>query len=804
MLTPRGTSRSSNSSQPTPPPEGSQSSRVRGRYGGKGKRGTPGRRGGRKIITRPSQRNTKVEAWETNDNGNNASSSSSASLASQSSDSKPSDPVHSSSPHADFSEDRASDKKGRLPRHINRSTSKSVIAAIDFATEDHDDVARQATSELENRLNEITGDEIKAATTLMRKMRKKCDWYHLEIKKKKLVLTDLQKQVIRLQQKTENNDGHRGALRRRANVLKKTLGTLSSEYAAQQMNMKIYSHMSKRLMKMVKSTDKQMTDVQRDLQHVTKKYKEMDVLHQKLSNRKSNLVQTKGKLRQKLKDYQERRTHALLKIERVIQESQLETQLINDHVKNAEDQRLGGNRTDRMTRLFANKKNANAQMPKEFRDQSQRIQKLEEAFLKIRNSTGLTDVNEVVAKFLSRDEKYEQLCNAADEARHKIDALKKEKDEVQTAIAEFQGSSKNRSVGNRDLYRDVDKYDQMLTETTRKHYEAKEKSTRVRLLLEESRLTVGRFLKTLNKFGDSSLTNNDDSSRYVPSISSLPKALQNVKSQVSVMLEQLSQLLAEEQLQSGNSVLHHPHNTTFLTSVPSDKRDSTLQPRETLSGSVDMEKKKKVRTRKTEQEMLSGSKEADRTEKTPMSDNDSTSESSDTEDNEASKSSILLSPKVEASVTISKVLDNPKADRLIFESLMSAAPDLSNQNLRVDRERSRFIQEDSAVAHLLGIELPVMPHEQDSHGGEHDVSGIPHEEDPGISREPRGWDATLPKHDHTALLERSKIKHLSRHLVDRQRRKEMKVTAEIEKKMKEQEEREKRRFEAKKGDDDWF
>ena len=86
------------------------------------------------------------------------------------------------------------------------------------------------------------------------------------------------------------------------------------------------------------------------------------------------------------------------------------------------------------------------------------------------------------------------------------------------------------------------------------------------------------------------------------------------------------------------------------------------------------------------------------------------------------------------------------------------------------------------------------------------MSGIPHEEDLGISREPRGWDATLPKHDHNALLERSKIKHLSRHLVDRQRRKEMKVTAEREKKMKEQEEREKRRFEAKKGDDDddWF
>jgi len=306
-------------------------------------------------------------------------------------------------------DDDDSPKTMRLPKHVNRNTSKSVLAAIEFASEDHDDVARQATTELENRLNEITTDEIKAATSLMRKMRKKCDWYHLEIKKKQTYLKDLQKQVVRLQQKTQNNDGHRGALRRRADVLRKTLSDLSNQYSTQQMNMKIYNHMSKRLMKQVKGTDKEMTEVQRDLQQVTKKHKEMELLHHKLSNRKSNLVHTKAELREKLRDYQERRTHALLKIERVIQESQLETQLIKNKVKSAEDQRLGGTRTQRMARLFANKKTQNAQLPKEFRDQSQRMQKLEEAFLKIRNSTGLSDVNEIVNKFLTRDEKYEQV-----------------------------------------------------------------------------------------------------------------------------------------------------------------------------------------------------------------------------------------------------------------------------------------------------------------------------------------------------------------------------------------------------------
>lgn len=411
-----------------------------------------------------------------------------------------------------------------------------------------------------------------------------------------------------------------------------------------------------------------------------------------------------------------------------------------------------------------------------------------------------------------------QLCNSADSARRKIDALKKEKDEVQTAIAEFQGSSKSRSVGNRDLYRDVDKYDQLLTETTRKHQEAKEKSTRVRLLLEESRMTVGRFLKTLSSFGDSSMKSSDEPSMFVPSISSLPKALQNVKSQVSVMLEQLSQLLImEEEQGQSNSRLGSSTpggSEVFLTQIPTS----------TASGKV-VQKEEKAAKEAAKEEKSAMSKESERVEDSEAEKNSETGSSDDGKESEkenekeskkksGSRSSSPTNDAVAAaaaaaqqkrpsmsSTKISRVLDNPKADRLIFESLMSAAPDLSNQNLRVDRERNKVLTSDSAVAHLLGIELPVLE-EDDSHG-DVDVSGIPHDEDPGIKRAPRGWDAMLPKHDTTAVLERTKIKNLSNHLVDRQRKREMKETAEMERRMKEQEAREKRRFQEATDQDDY-
>ncbi len=753
--TPSG--RSARGSPRPTPPKGPNSARLPGRYGGGSAtrgapRGTPRTRGGRRVLVRPSQRGgASSTAWSKENRP--AASPNPATATSPSSSLPPASPVQPG--------------HGPSTLSMGRNVSKSTLAAISFAEEDHDDITRQCTSELETRLNEITSEEIKAATTLMRKMRKKCDWYHLAIKKKNETLKDLQKQIVRLQQKTERKDGHRGALRRRADVLKKTLAGLQETYSAQQMNMKIYGHMSKRLMKQVKQTDKAMTQVQQELSQVTKRHREMATLHQKLNHRKANLQKSRSDLRNKLRTYQERRTHALLKIERVIQESQLETQLIKDQVRDSEARRQGGSREDRMARLYHQKKQANLSMPKEFRDQTARMQRLEEAFLKIRNSTGLSDVNEIVAKFLHRDEKYEALCNAADAARQKIEALKAEKDDVQRAIAEFQGSSKSRNAGNRDLYKEVDHYDQKLSETHRKHQEAKDKSTRVRLLLEESRITVGRFLKTLSNFGDRSTGMggghgggagglNDDPSRFVPSISSLPKALGNVKAQVAVMLEQLAVLLAADN-ERGGSLSH--------SGAKSKSKSSTATAAATSPSSAT--------TFLTEAPVEAGPAEASAGAVGGDGAGDGTGPAGESGAAGDAGDDRHPTPHVSA------VLENPKANQLIFNSLMNAAPDLSTQNLRVDRDKSTGAAgRESAVAHLLGIELPVLNHEE-VRKEEADLSGIPGVEDgEGVGRGPRGWDAHVPTGKD--LLERSRIKSLSKSLVDRRRRGERRDQLEAE------------------------
>ena len=57
-----------------------------------------------------------------------------------------------------------------------------------------------------------------------------------------------------------------------------------------------------------------------------------------------------------------------------------------------------------------------------------KFNKLEEAFQKIRTSTGNSDVQEMVTKFLTREQTYATLLGAVSENEKKLDRLRREND----------------------------------------------------------------------------------------------------------------------------------------------------------------------------------------------------------------------------------------------------------------------------------------------------------------------------------------------------------------------------------------
>lgn len=67
---------------------------------------------------------------------------------------------------------------------------------------------------------------------------------------------------------------------------------------------------------------------------------------------------------------------------------------------------------------------------------------IEDAFQKIRAATGLTDVQDIVHKFLTREQTYSQLLMAVADNERKIDLLKKEHEECNITLHQIQIDSK--------------------------------------------------------------------------------------------------------------------------------------------------------------------------------------------------------------------------------------------------------------------------------------------------------------------------------------------------------------------------
>merc|ERR1711943_13190 len=70
-------------------------------------------------------------------------------------------------------------------------------------------------------------------------------------------------------------------------------------------------------------------------------------------------------------------------------------------------------------------------------EEQKKITTYEEAFRKIKDATGVSDVNEVIQKFLTQDETHNNLVVMTKEAQARIDALNEEKAQAKATVEEI-------------------------------------------------------------------------------------------------------------------------------------------------------------------------------------------------------------------------------------------------------------------------------------------------------------------------------------------------------------------------------
>merc|ERR1712193_344627 len=108
----------------------------------------------------------------------------------------------------------------------------------------------------------------------------------------------------------------------------------------------------------------------------------------------------------------------------------------------------------RLRKLYAVEKLAGNCLQKITFDQVEKSQATEDGFQKIREVTGLTDVMDIVHKFLNRDVEHEQLKTAVKEAESKLESLREEYEHFKR---ETEGITFDNESGlSRKIYQEVE------------------------------------------------------------------------------------------------------------------------------------------------------------------------------------------------------------------------------------------------------------------------------------------------------------------------------------------------------------
>ena len=76
-------------------------------------------------------------------------------------------------------------------------------------------------------------------------------------------------------------------------------------------------------------------------------------------------------------------------------------------------------------------------MRKKMEREMRNSQSIDDAFKAIKTATGVTDVQDMVRKFLTREQTYSQLFMAVSESERKIDKLKKDNEELSSRLHEL-------------------------------------------------------------------------------------------------------------------------------------------------------------------------------------------------------------------------------------------------------------------------------------------------------------------------------------------------------------------------------
>jgi chromosome segregation ATPase len=391
-------------------------------------------------------------------------------------------------------------------------------------------------------LKKLQAQEIETTQKQLATLRKVHDEQHASAENKARQLKVLEEELAQVRRLASSTDSDRTSDMHSKFGLHTTenkLDTIQMKLEEELQNKEIFTHMIKRLTDelveaktTVRETNDQLLLADQDFQTYQVQ------LHQTRQGQRS-LEMAYGELKKKAATRRQKQEKKIVEIRKAIE------QRVQQRVRQEEMERkregiaarakgdLGTEEEERLKRMFVVRSLYSSMLEQKVQKEALFLEKMEQGFQKIKTATGISDVQEIIQKFKTKDETHQTLMQQDSDTKNRIADLQKEQSELQGAFDEV-STRLMAAGGNREMYQEVDNVDEALNAARKQMNDYKSRATKLDLILEESRMSVRKFLSKLNS-----------QSQELPTLDQLPDAIDRVDSRVTNLLRSVVASLEE-------------------------------------------------------------------------------------------------------------------------------------------------------------------------------------------------------------------------------------------------------------------
>jgi len=369
-----------------------------------------------------------------------------------------------------------------------------------------DDLLGSVERHMEVLSSKSDGSEVEDVRRILKEVRAQYDHVHLEAERREAELLRLKRAIAEAD--VGHGDGAPDSSKKedRRLALEGEIDELNESILRAKEARKVYTHMGGRIQKEQSLLKEKLLVMEGHLGRKNMETSRKVALQERVVCKGAQVTQELERLEQVI-EYEDRVRKDAIKNMKGVLESRSRVKNQRDafeewrrnNAQEAANEAFNAS-AGRLRKLYAIEKLAGNCLQKITFEQVERSQTTEDGFQKIREVTGLTDVMDIVHKFLSREEEHEQLKSSVKEAEAKRDMLH---EQFKRFKRDTNGMTDPEQRGEeRALYREVEESENLLNQSLNEHEQSRVKLQQSTLQVEHMKRWANRVGRTLTMFED--------------------------------------------------------------------------------------------------------------------------------------------------------------------------------------------------------------------------------------------------------------------------------------------------------------